>query len=330
MGRAHPAYLIAVLLLGWTAQSCLDAGEIRTAPLDPSIVTDLRVSSRDPLTLVFPFELTNTALVGGDVTTDPEEFFGSFLVTFNAGSNVMNMRALEEGKEAFINVLDPDNRVYVFRLIQSNTRNDSSVTMVGNRRRSSRGFGGFANSSQDLNSFGPGASPDYSPDTLAKYMDRTFNYPLLKRAGSELIDNSEEVGIKERMNFVNGVNFELESVVRWSSPHPDIIVFNGFMVNPKSFAVYYDRHSLGVAFGSKVVFASIAHASGVVSANDKVPIQFAITRQAFAELDAVDLRENEFRMVVTFEKSQYLNADGTAGPEGNLPRLGSLPGGYAK
>lgn len=277
-----------------------DAGNIREAILDSKQVNVVKVSSRDPLTLVLPFELGSTSVKGGDITSNPKQFPASYFINYSQGGKVVDLRALTAHvkkedieknllSETHINIVTEKDEVFVLKLVHSESDNDSVVTF--------RGKG-------DMEEAEPGA---YTPQGLSAYLERTFTYPFLRKAGSPLIDNSAETGFNQKQDFANGVRLTLNSIVKWEDPHPNMLVFNGTLGNPSAKPIYYDRHSFAVLIGRSKMTPAISHCSGVIPANASVPFQFALTRKDYPDLPAISLKDNTLNFALTFGQTSMVD-----------------------
>lgn len=292
-------FVFRVMLLIAAFGGSSTAGVIRKAVLDYDQENVLRISKNEPLTVIFPFALYAGSVAGGSITSNPEKIPAAFYLSYNEGSQAVVLRALKEGETTTINLLTADNRVAVVKLVAAEGINDSAVTF---RHRGDGGAQTF----------------DYNPVRMSAYLERTFLYPLLKKAKSNLIDHSEEFGYETESAFPNGTKFILESAVRWKDPHPRCVVFNGRLVNETSHDIDYDRNSLSMKIGENQYRANISHAAGLVKANSTQPIQFAISEGDYPDITAIDLKRNRIDLTVSFEKPEET-------PIGVLPELGTLP-----
>ena len=294
MKSAFRAMLLAAVLGGSSS-----AGVIRKAVLDYDHENVLRISKNEPLTVIFPFALYAGSVAGGSITSNPEKIPASFYLSYNEGSQAVVLRALKDGQSTTINLLTADNRIAVVKLVAAEGTNDSAVTFR------QRGDGG----SQTF---------DYNPVRMSAYLERTFLYPLLKKAQSELIDQSDEFGYETESAFPNGTKFVLESAVRWNDPHPRCVVFNGRLVNDTGNDIDYDRNSLAMKIGENQYRANISQAAGIIKANSAQPIQFAIAESDYPDITAIDLKRNRMDLALSFEKPEET-------PVSVLPDLGPAP-----
>lgn len=270
-------------------------GAIRKAVLDFDKENLLRVSKNEPLTVIFPFNLYAGSIAGGSITSNPEKIPAAFYLSYNEGSQAVILRALKEGESTTINLLTADNRIAVVKLVAAEGTNDSAVTF---RQRGEAG----------------GRTDDYHPVRMSAYLERTFLYPLLKKAQSELIDQSDEFGYEIESAFPNGTKFVLESAVRWKDPHPRCVVFNGRLVNTTAHDIDYDRNSLAMKIGQNQYRANISQAAGIIKANTTQPIQFAVSESDYPDITAINLKENRMDLALSFEKEPEI-------PVGVLPDL---------
>lgn len=285
-------------MLALSTVTCLagmvEAGHIRDAILDAKRVNEVKVSSRDPLTLVLPFALGSSSVKGGDITSDPKQLPASYFINYTQGGKVVDLRALashqaEPLPPTHINIVNERNEVFVLKLVHSESENDSVVTF--------RGKGDIEEA----------AAGDYTPQGMAAYLERTFTYPFLRKAESPLIDHSNEIGFNQQQDFANRVKLTLKSIVKWEDPHPNMLVFNGTLENPTDKSIYYDRHSFAVLIGRTKMTPAIAHCSGVIPENASVPFQFALTRKDYPDLLAISLQDNTINFALTFEETRMVD-----------------------
>lgn len=262
----------------------LTGGEIRSSALSFQAENILRVSRNEPLTVVMPFLLRQGAIAGGAITSNPEQP-APFYIRVSDGTPTFNLRALKEEGETTINVLSPENKVAVLRLIVDERSNDSVVNFsLRAGVPASQGLG------------------NYHPKNISAYLERTFLYPLLKKADSELIVASEEFGFENTSSrFPKGVSLELTSAVRWTDPHPRLVVFNANLSNPTNEEIYYDRHSFEVLVGANSYRPAVSHSSGVIQARESHPIQLSLSENDYPDITKIDLRENEIAFGLSFE-----------------------------
>lgn len=285
------------LLLALFSSLCLPAlgGAIRKAVLDFDKENILRVSKNEPLTVIFPFDLFAGSIAGGSITSNPEKIPAAFYLSYSEGSQAVILRALKDGQSTTINILTTDNKIAVIKLVAAEEVNDSAVTF---RQRGASG----------------GQTDDYNPVRMSAYLERTFLYPLLKKAQSDLINHSEEFGYETESAFPNGTKFVLDSVVRWKDPHPRCVVFNGRLMNTTAHDIEYDRNSLAMKIGQNEYRANISQAAGIIKANSSQPIQFAISESDYPDITAINLKENRMDLALSFEKEPEI-------PAGVLPDL---------
>ncbi len=285
--------LCSILL--FAACGSASAGAIRKAVLDFETENVLRVSKNEPLTVIFPFALFAGSIAGGSITSNPEKIPASFYLNYTEGSQAVILRALKDGESTTINLLTTDNKIAVVKLVAAEGANDSAVTFR------SRGEGGAQTS-------------DYNPVRMSAYLERTFLYPLLKKAQSDLIDHSDEFGFESESAFPNGTKFVLESAVRWKDPHPRCVVFNGRLVNTTQHDIDYDRNSLAMKIGENHYKANISQAAGIIKADSSQPVQFAIAESDYPDITAINLKGNRMNLALSFEKEPEV-------PVGVLPDL---------
>lgn len=291
---------ICLSLLGLSVIT-LAAGEIRATALSFSEENELRVSRNEPLTVVMPFVLRQGAIVGGAITSNPEQL-APFYIRVSDGTPTFNLRALKEVGETTINVLSPDNEVAVLRLVVDERTNDSVVN--------------FQTKSVVPVAEGVGS---YHPKNISAYLERTFLYPLLKKADSELIVASEEFGFENvSTKFPKGVTLDLESAVRWTDPHPRLVVFNATLNNPSNEEVFYDRHSFEVLVGDNRYRPAVSHSSGVIQAGETHPIQLSLSENDYADITKIDLHKNQISFALSFEP-------GRSNPDNILSEHSLLP-----
>lgn len=293
-----------ILLTLLLASSSLWAGNIREVFLDRETVNTVFVALDEPCSIVFPFPLEDGAVKPGDITHDPEQFPASFYFAYGSGAKAVSVRALKEGKSTLINIVRNDSEVYVIRLQHARAGvNDSVVTF---------NFDGLAGSSQRAK------AGSYHPVQLSAYLERTFLYPLLVKAKSELIDNSEEFGFELAFEFANSTKFDLKSAVKWKDPHPRMIVFNGVLHNHHTHEVRYDRASWKVKIGSENYAAAISQSSGLIEAKGSSPVQIAISENDYPDIGAIDLEKNLIQFAVTFEETRFFEENLILPPRGDL------------
>lgn len=273
-----------IILLFMILVNALYAGAIREVKLDSKKINIIYVSLKDPLSLVMPFDLIENGVIGGDITNDPSKMPAGFYINYQAGGKLIALRALKENAVTHINIVSDDNEVFVLRLKQSETEADSAITFKEKNLETITGEG------------------TYTPQLFSAYLERTNNYPFLKIGESELIDNSDEFGLNTNQAFANGTKMKIDRVVRWNSPHPNVVVFNGTLTNPTNQPIYYDRHSFSMKIGTAVFKANIAMASGVIPAGKTSPFQFGLSRKDYPQIMNVDLKKNTINYALTFIK----------------------------
>ena len=272
------------LLLLLLISNCVFAGAIRISKLDSKKINVVYVSTKDPLTIVMPFDLLENGVTGGDITNDPNKLPASFYINYQSGGKIIDLRALKEKTATHINIINEKNEVYVIRLEQSQKLADSAVTY---KEKDIGEITGDAN---------------YSPLRLSAYLERSNSYPMLKLGESELIENSEEFGLNIEQSFANGIKMKVNNVIRWSSPHPNVVVFNATLTNTAKQDIFYDRHSFGLKIGTAVYKANIVMASGVIPAGKSSPVQFGLSRKDYPQIMNIDLKKNKISYALTFIK----------------------------
>ena len=273
-----------IITIAILATASLQAGLIRTPVLNFRAENILRVSRNEPLTVVMPFIMQQGAIAGGAITSNPEQE-APFYIRASGGTAIFNLRALQEVGETTINVIAPDNRVAVLRLIVDEKGNDSVVTY--------RDREGVAASRGEA---------DYHPYNVSAYLERTFLYPLLRKADSELIVSSEEFGYEESISELDsGVELDLKTAVRWDDPHPRLVVFNSNLVNQTEEEFYYDRHSFEVLVGANRYRPAVSHSSGVIQGGGTHPIQLCLSENDYPDITNIDLSKNAISFALSFE-----------------------------
>lgn len=273
-----------ILLIFLMIHSVVYAGAIREVKLDSKKINIVYVSLKDPLSIVMPFDLMDNGVIGGDITSDPEKLPASFYINYQASGRLIALRALKENAMTHINIISEKNEVFVLRLVQSEDEADSAVTFKEKNLDEILGAG------------------TYTPQIISAYLERTSNYPFLKIGESELIENSEEFGLNKEQSFANGIKMKISRVVRWNSPHPNVVVFNGTLTNTTKETIYYDRHSFALKIGTSIFKANIAMCSGVIKPGKTSPIQFGLSRKDYPQIMNVALKENKINYALTFIK----------------------------
>jgi hypothetical protein len=213
---------------------------IRQFPLDDRTVYDIRIARDEVTTLSFPGPIT--ALEGAGITTDPQQAPAPVLLNYQDGRPYFSVRAVDQAASASLNVIYR-KQTYVLRL-RTDPEPFRSVTFYAMEDRQ-EGHG----------------RPALSPARLLGLIDRAKAHHVIAAQHPELVSQIETATPNRRMLY-RGFDVVLAEVFRFDSE--DTLVFKVLFFNHTEEEIRYLPQALAVRAGSRIFYASISDASGVM------------------------------------------------------------------
>jgi len=219
-----------------------DAGfrAIRQFPLDDRTVYEIKISRREPTTIMFPSAIEGLDVA--DVTADPAVPAPVYL-HYTKERYYFTVRALRDQAEGRVNVIW-HRKTYVLRL-ETDAHPFNAVTF-------------YPPDDPDTASVTKG---DSGPGQTLALLDRAKAYHLLQEQYPEAVAQIDVATAHRRMLY-KGFDVEIDEVFRFDPE--DTLVFKLLFVNRTDREICYAPQTLAIRVGSNVYFSRLSDASGIM------------------------------------------------------------------
>lgn len=211
--------------------------------LDDHAVYDIKIAKDEVTTLAFPGPIT--ALEGANVSNDPKQSPAPVLLSYQEGRYYFSVRAVTEKASASLNVIYK-KQTYVLSL-RTDKEPLRSVTF-------------FQTQDEDGPEARRGQDP-LSPTKLLSLIDRAKAHHVIRSQHPELTSQIKTAAPNQKMLY-KGFDVVLAEVFRFDPE--DTLVFKVLFFNNSREEICYQPQSLAVRVGSRVYYASLSDASGVM------------------------------------------------------------------
>jgi hypothetical protein len=268
---------ISLLLLTATVALAQPSQQIVKDLLDENVSIVVPVATNRVTTISFPSAIT--AIDGAGITVDGKTP-GLFQLAHAKGSAFLSVRALASKASANLNIRWNDH-TYVFELTES----DQPVLSLN------------LEAPPTPEEAGVGHAPEVSPIKLLALLDKAKAFPLLKAQQPETVAGVDftTYDSKSLVSDFNDYQIQIEEAFRFNAE--DTLVFRLVITNRVDAPLIYQPDSFTLRAGDRLYPQSISDADGIVPANGRSIVYFAVSGSPDGGRNELSLR-NAFTVLV--------------------------------
>jgi len=268
---------ISLLLLTATVALAQPSQQIVKDLLDENVSIVVPVATNRVTTISFPSGIT--AIDGAGITVDGKTP-GLFQLAHAKGSAFLSVRALAAKASANLNIRWNDH-TYVFELTES----DQPVLSLN------------LEAPPTPEAAGIGQAPEVSPIKLLALLDKAKAFPLLKAQQPETVAGVDftTYDSKSLVSDFNDYQIQIEEAFRFNAE--DTLVFRLVITNRVDAPLIYQPDSFTLRAGDRLYPQSISDADGIVPANGRSIVYFAVSGSPDGGRNELSLR-NAFTVLV--------------------------------
>jgi hypothetical protein len=268
---------ISLLLLTATVALAQPSQQIVKDLLDENVSIVVPVATNRVTTISFPSGIT--AIDGAGITVDGKTP-GLFQLAHAKGSAFLSVRALASKASANLNIRWNDH-TYVFELTES----DQPVLSLN------------LEAPPTPEEAGVGHAPEVSPIKLLALLDKAKAFPLLKAQQPETVAGVDftTYDSKSLVSDFNDYQIQIEEAFRFNAE--DTLVFRLVITNRVDAPLIYQPDSFTLRAGDRLYPQSISDADGIVPANGRSIVYFAVSGSPDGGRNELSLR-NAFTVLV--------------------------------
>ena len=268
---------ISLLLLTATVALAQPSQQIVKDLLDENVSIVVPVATNRVTTISFPSAIT--AIDGAGITVDGKTP-GLFQLAHAKGSAFLSVRALASKASANLNIRWNDH-TYVFELTES----DQPVLSLN------------LEAPPTPEAAGIGQAPEVSPIKLLALLDKAKAFPLLKAQQPETVAGVDftTYDSKSLVSDFNDYQIQIEEAFRFNAE--DTLVFRLVITNRVDAPLIYQPDSFTLRAGDRLYPQSISDADGIVPANGRSIVYFAVSGSPDGGRNELSLR-NAFTVLV--------------------------------
>ena len=268
---------ISLLLLTATVALAQPSQQIVKDLLDENVSIVVPVATKRVTTISFPSAIT--AIDGAGITVDGKTP-GLFQLAHAKGSAFLSVRALAAKASANLNIRWNDH-TYVFELTES----DQPVLSLN------------LEAPPTPEEAGIGQAPEVSPIKLLALLDKAKAFPLLKAQQPETVAGVDFTTYdgKPLVSDFDDYQIQIEEAFRFNAE--DTLVFRLIITNRIDAPLIYQPDSFTLRAGDRLYPQSISDADGIVPANGRSIVYFAVSGSPDGGRNELSLR-NAFTVLV--------------------------------